>query len=263
MNDSENITIWRGSCNRGVSTDFVAILEVTQNPLNLAYWFFSCEQKSLFFYFKQGKLDKHQWKPTPSPRFPLLPLCPQTMLDLDPWKTRLASSQWTRALFCLQQCTRYDHPIRQIPQEKWKKTLSSGVWKWQWKSSNGKTKGNQFDFEIAGLLWINLVRNIKGWLSSKIPCLILLESPAVWHMKFAYRMNMTIPVSIRFSLTQTSLRESNTNLSKWLSAHQHFSLSHREDFKMQDWAKVKHRACVCGFEHFIGKTNYADFLSHI
>ena len=43
-----------------------------------------------------------------------------------------------------------------------------------------------------------ILRRNKGSLSSEIPCL-LLESPAVWHVKFAYRMNMTIPISLRFS----------------------------------------------------------------
>ena len=40
------------------------------------------------------------------------------------------------------------------------------------RSSNGKTTGNRFDFEIAGLLRLNLVRNIEGPLCSEIPCLV-------------------------------------------------------------------------------------------
>ena len=40
------------------------------------------------------------------------------------------------------------------------------------KSSNGETTGNRFDFEIAGLLQLNLVRNIEGPLCSEIRCLV-------------------------------------------------------------------------------------------
>ena len=68
---------------------------------------------------------------------------------------------------------------------------------------------------------INLVLNIESSLCSEISCL-LLESPAVWHVKYAYQMHMTIPVTIQYSLTQTLLRE-NTSLLKRLSGHQDFS----------------------------------------
>ena len=40
------------------------------------------------------------------------------------------------------------------------------------RSSNGKTTGNRFDFEIAGILRLNQVRNIEGPLCSEIPCLV-------------------------------------------------------------------------------------------
>ena len=40
------------------------------------------------------------------------------------------------------------------------------------RSSNGKTTGNRFDFEITGLLRLNQVRNIEGPLCSEIPCLV-------------------------------------------------------------------------------------------
>ena len=74
------------------------------------------------------------------------------------------------------------------------------------RSSNGKTTGNRFDFKIAGLLRLNLVRNIEGLLCSEIPCLV---APRVahclgrWSCFCAYRMTVTVPVSVRFSITQT------------------------------------------------------------
>ena len=88
--------------------------------------------------------------------------------------TRLASSQWTRAwrhAFPFLFTTRY--PIRQkVPWE------NGNYFEWwgfeitELRSSNGKTTGNRFDLEIAGLLRLNLVRNIEGPLCSEIPCLV-------------------------------------------------------------------------------------------
>ena len=110
--------------------------------------------------------------------------------------------------FCLQRA-RYDHPIRQkVPWEnQWKKNFE----KWgfeitEFRSSNGKTTGNRFDFEIAGLLRLNLVRNIEGPLCSEIPCLVALRVArclGTWSCFCAYRRTVTVPVSVRFSLTQT------------------------------------------------------------
>ena len=74
------------------------------------------------------------------------------------------------------------------------------------RSSNGKTTGNRFDFEITGLLRLNQVRNIEGPLCSEIPCLVaprVARCLCTWSCFCAYRMTVTIPVSVRFSLTQT------------------------------------------------------------
>ena len=126
--------------------------------------------------------------------------------------TRLASSQWTRAwrhAFPFLFTTRYDHPIRQkVPWEnQWKKLrVKWGFEITELRSSNGKTTGNRFDFEIAGLLRLNLVRNIEGPLCSEIPCLVaprVARCLGTWSCFCAYRMTVTVPVSVRFSLTQT------------------------------------------------------------
>ena len=74
------------------------------------------------------------------------------------------------------------------------------------RSSNGKTTGNRFDFEIAGILRLNQVRNIEGPLCSEIPCLVaprVARCLCTWSCFCAYRMTVTVPVSVRFSLTQT------------------------------------------------------------
>ena len=122
-------------------------------------------------------------------------------------KTRLASSQWTRAWwhafpFLFTTRTIWSSDPQKVPWEnQWKKT------KWgfeitELRSSNGKTTGNRFDFEIAGLLRLNLVRNIEGPLCSEIPCLIA-RCLGTWSRFCAYRMTVTVPVSVRYSLTQT------------------------------------------------------------
>ena len=74
------------------------------------------------------------------------------------------------------------------------------------RSSNGKTTGNRFDFEIAVRLRLNQVRNIEGRLCSEIPCLVaprVARCLGTWSCFCAYRMTVTVPVSVRFSLTQT------------------------------------------------------------
>ena len=74
------------------------------------------------------------------------------------------------------------------------------------RSSNGKTTGNRFDFEIAGILRLNQVRNIEGPLCSEITCLVaprVARCLCTWSCFCAYRMTVTVPVSVRFSLTQT------------------------------------------------------------
>ena len=88
----------------------------------------------------------------------------------------------------------------------WKNFSEWGFEITELRSSNGKTTGNRFDFEIAGILRLNQVRNIEGPLCSEIPCLV---APRVarclcrWSCFCAYRMTVTVPVSVRFSLTQT------------------------------------------------------------
>ena len=122
--------------------------------------------------------------------------------------TRLASSQWTRAwrhAFPFLFTTRC--PIRQkVPWENQGKLLRVVGFRNNRVEDKGKTTGNRFDFEIAGLLWLNLVRNIEGPLCSEIPCLVaprVARCLGTWSCFCAYWMTVTVPVSVRFSLTQT------------------------------------------------------------
>ena len=121
------------------------------------------------------------------------------------------------------------------------------------KSSNaGKTKGNRFDSleltsskhqEFTVHLVSCLSRLLFGtWSLVKFKLFIRHGFFYRWstvvirilggrrsleaQLSFSKEIPLTIPVSVQFSLTQTLLGENNTNLSKWLSAHQHFYLSH-------------------------------------
>ena len=166
-------------------------------------------------------------------------------------RTRLASSQWTRAWrhafhFCLQRAIRSDKRshgrISGNYFEYW------GFEKTELRSSNGKTTGNRFDFEIAGLLRPNLVRNIEGPLCSEIPCLVaprVARCLGTWSCFCAYRRTVTVPVY--YFLSHKHYRVSNTNLSKRLSTHHYFSLSHTEieNFETQNRAKVTQGATLC------------------
>ena len=163
------------------------------------------------------------------------------------FKTRLASSQWTRAWrhsFPFLFTTRY--PIRQkVPWENQWKLLRVVGFRNNRVEDKGKTTGNRFDFEIAGLLRLNLVRNIEGPLCSEIPprvarcwarevVFVLIE----WLWQFQYPCDF---------LSHKHYRESNTNLSKRLFTHHYFSLSHTEieNFETQNRAKVTQGATLC------------------
>ena len=63
------------------------------------------------------------------------------------------------------------------------------------------------------------------------------------HVKFAYRMNMTVPLWYPCDfLSHKQYSENNTNLSKRLSTHHHFFLGHTENFETQDRAKTRSHA---------------------
>ena len=154
--------------------------------------------------------------------------------------------------FCLQRA-RYDHPIRH--KRSHGRIIGKNFEEWgfeitELRSSNGKTTGNRFDFEIAGLLRLNQVRNIEGALCSEIPCLVaprVARCLCTWLVVFVlieWLWQFQYPCDF---LSHKHYRESNTNLSKRLSTHHYFSLSHTEieKFETQNRAKVTQGATLC------------------
>ena len=107
----------------------------------------------------------------------------------------------------------------------------------EYKSSNGKTKGNWFDLEIAGLLRINLVRNIDG--PFRLNTLSVLGSPAVWAREvcLSYEYGNSSICAI-FARTNITGRTVPIYRNDYLPTITDFSPSHTENFETQDRAQV-------------------------
>ena len=152
---------------------------------------------------------------------------------------------------------RKDHPIRQmVPRDNRKKLRV--VW----------FRNNRVEREI-GLTWkyrvlrINLVRKIEGPLYSDIPCLLLESSCCLSiHVKFAYRMKMTIPVSVRFSLTQT-LQGIQYQLIEATIYPPTVTLNHTESFETQDRAKFTLCQVHAVFTHRPNKRSQNGSVSYV